>query len=421
MRVILLNQYYPPDVAPTGVMLEAVARHLAESGHAVTVICARQAYAERTSPAGSEKFDSSQRCDEPGVRVIRLRSLRFGGKSHAGKLLAYLGYYCGVAWRLLWTKADLVVALTTPPYLSVLARAMTKLRGGRHAHWVMDIYPDVMTAHGMLKAGGWRHRFLQALARWGLGGKRCGAVVGLGPDMAAKLQPSLSPGKTPAWVPLWGTAGNLPEEQEIAALRETRGWKPGEVVLLYSGNMGLGHRFTEVLEAARKFQGEGVRLAFYGGGRRRAEVAAAAAEWTDRMPLSVSGYVDSEDLAAHLAAGDVHLASLEPAWDGTMVPSKLQGIFAAGRPVLFTGSQTSSIGRWIIESGAGWVCPPGDVESHLAAMNEALDPETRARMGAAARGYASRHFDKETNAAQTAALLTGERQGTSFPATGIPA
>lgn len=405
MRVVLLNQYYPPDLAPTGVMLEAVARHLAHCGHSVTILCARQAYARQGG--GTTLGFAATSPSKAGVNVIRLRAFKSGGKSQAGKMLSYLSYYAGVAWRLLWTEADAVVALTTPPYLSVLARGMTKLRGAKHAHWVMDLYPDVMTAHGMLKPGGIVHRFLKAVTRWGFGGNRCVGVVGLGPDMAEKMQRYLSAGRMAAWVPLWGTAGSTPGESEIATLRTARGWRPDEVVFLYSGNMGLGHRFTEVLEAARQFSEAGVRLAFFGGGKKRTEVESAAEKWAGTVQISVSDYVASELLAAHLAAGDVHIASLEPAWDGTMVPSKLQGIFAAGRPVLFTGSPTSSVGRWIIESGGGWVCPAGDVPSHLNALREALDPERRARKGAAARAYAARHFDKDKNVAALAAIFTG--------------
>jgi glycosyltransferase involved in cell wall biosynthesis len=123
---------------------------------------------------------------------------------------------------------------------------------------------------------------------------------------------------------------------------------------------------------------------------------------TPKVPPSTSlhPYVPHDLLAAHLASGDVHLASLEPAWDGMMVPSKLQGIFAAGRPVLFTGSRTCSIGRWILESGAGWVCVPGDIEGHVLAMQQALDPIERSRRGQAALAFAAAHFKQQKNVAQ---------------------
>ena len=88
-------------------------------------------------------------------------------------------------------KPDRIVALTTPPYLSLLARFFSKFHGADHAHWVMDLYPDVMEAHGMLKPGGMLNRVLGALTRWGFGGERCACVLSLGPDMAN------------GWVAIW--------------------------------------------------------------------------------------------------------------------------------------------------------------------------------------------------------------------------
>ena len=55
MHLVFLNQYYPPDVAPTGVMLEAVVEELARQGHAVTVLCAAGGYA-----GGGEEVISEQ-------------------------------------------------------------------------------------------------------------------------------------------------------------------------------------------------------------------------------------------------------------------------------------------------------------------------------------------------------------------------
>ncbi len=403
MHIVLLNQYYPPDIAPTGVMLESVADSLIRQGHKVTVICAS---------AGKEK--GRTRSGAGGPRVIRLAGWRPGRHTLPGKLLGYVLYYSGVAWRLLWTRADVIVALTTPPYLSLLARFFSRLRGTRHAHWVMDLYPDVMVAHGMLKAGSFRHRFLAALTRWGFGGKRCAAVVTLGPDMAERVNALLPAGRTAAWVPLWGTAEESAGREEVAGLRQSRGWQPGDVVFLYSGNMGLGHRFVDIISAA-KLAGEGtVRLAFFGKGKRRPEIETLLKDWPGG-PHSVEGYVKREDLAAHLATGDVHLASLESSWDGTMVPSKLQGIFEAGRPVLFTGSRNSSIGRWILQSGAGWVCEPGDVAGHVAAMREALAPDVRAEKGEAARAFALEYFDQAKNSHGIAALFAGDTRSATAP------
>ncbi len=222
MHLVFLNQYYPPDAAPTGVMLQAVAEECARQGHQVTVICADGGYAGGGGVVGSRLSVVSEDGEEEelsvvscslserklasaqaqpttdnrqpttpsptSLRIHRLPATRFGRGTFVGKLLDYASYYVGVAWRLgtMNPRPDRIVALTTPPYLSVLARAVSKLRGADHAHWVMDLYPDVMVAHGMLAEGGWKHRLLAGIARWGFGGRRCAAVLTLGPDMAAR-------------------------------------------------------------------------------------------------------------------------------------------------------------------------------------------------------------------------------------------
>jgi len=251
------------------------------------------------------------------------------------------------------------------------------------------------------------------------------------------------------------------------ALRRARGWGDEELVVMYSGNMGLGHRFGEILAAAgsagvvggslsdkrqdkktqdarqeedsniehptsniqRRTQEDcgnepgrdaqapsppdtrhpttfpPLRFVFFGGGKRRDEVA----KYADAHPdagIELHDYAPADQLLAHLQSADVHLASLEPAWSGTMVPSKLQGIFAAARPVIFIGSAESSIGRWVLESGGGWVVAAGDIGGLLAALEQARDPVERANRGRAAMDFAEEHFDQRRNVARVAAILT---------------
>lgn len=432
MHFVFLNQYYPPDAAPTGVMLEGVVEELARQGHEVTVICAEGGYA---APSKSEKgevrsgsADPESTIDNPRskIRVVRIRALRFGRGTFAGKLFDYLSYYLGLAWSLLWLRPgpDRIVALTTPPYLSVLARLFSKLKGGDHAHWVMDLYPDVMMAHGMLHEGGMPCRLLNFFASWGFGGSRCAAVVTLGPDMAERVGAHVGAGPKVEWVPLWGSAGKSApasvlldgDEEKISQgwrlLREKRGWSDDELVVMYSGNMGLGHRFGEVCEAAKLLdaaEGTGrqkTRFVFFGDGKRKGELANFSGKHPE-LAFELHDYAPADSLNEHLKSADIHLVSLDGQWTGTMVPSKLQGIFEVGRPVIFVGSRKSSIGMWILESGGGWVVEPEDVRGLAAAVNEAMDTELRRQRGDAAAAFAAVRFSKQSNAASLANLFQG--------------
>lgn len=402
MHVVFINQYYPPDVAPTGVLVRRVAEEMVALGHEVTVICGTSGY------GGANQSGEMPSQGRNEVAVHRMKATRFGRSHVAGKVLDYLSFYvlsgvCLMRMR----KPDVVISLTTPPYLSVLGRLGSFLRGAKHSHWVMDLYPDVLDAHGAFKRPFRGHSLLRVLAKLGWGGQRNIGVLTLGPDMRERTAKYVPPSVPQTWIPLWGTAEENAEPaiEEVDNLRKTRGWQPGQLVLMYSGNMGLGHRFPEFLEASAIVP-EDVKIVFFGRGKRRTEIEAFQAKHPRKVELH--DYVRSDDLAAHLRSADVHLVSLEPSWDGTMVPSKLQGIFAAGRPVIFVGSGTSSTGRWIVESGAGWVIAPGDIGALGSAIKEAADPAERKRRGRLAQDYALLHFDARTNGRAAALFLLGE-------------
>lgn len=408
MHLVFLNQYYPPDAAPTGTMLERVVEELVKAGHGVTVICAKGGYANRER-GGADHQGS-------GEKIIRVGATSFGRRSFLGKLADYGSFYVGVAWALarLGQRPDRIIALTTPPYLSILARIFSRLHRAEHAHWVMDLYPDVMEAHGMLRKGGMLHRLLRTLTRWGFGGDRCACVLSLGPDMSRRVQYYLEDGKESEWVPLWSNStSDAPAEEEVNRLRTARGWRDDELVVMYSGNMGLGHLFDEILAVAEHDSaqrgedagGSHRRFVFYGGGKRRVEMERFIEKYPD-SPVELHDYVEGKDLRAHLASADVHLVSLRPEWDGTMVPSKLQGVFAVSRPVIFIGSADSSIGQWVSESGGGWVVGPGDEEALQSAIHEACDPDERSRRGQLAGEYGMGYFESTRNASQVADLLS---------------
>ena len=411
MNFVFLNQYYPPDAAPTGTMLVRVVQKIVEAGHEVTVVCAKGGYASKviSDDAGKEANEFEQ----VGVRVVRVGATSCGRGSFVGKLVDYVSFYLGVVMALarLSDHPDKIIAMTTPPYLSILARLFSRVHGCRHAHWVMDLYPDVMVAHGMLKTESVLHRLLAALACWGFGGQRCSEVISLGPDMARRVASYLDSGKISPWVPLWsGSKTSQVEHEQVVSLRKSRGWNESDLVVMYSGNMGLGHLFDEILEVGQSGVSGGihgercVRFAFFGGGKRRAEIEGFISAHPS-APVELHDYVDAKDLDAHLASADVHLVSLRPEWDGTMVPSKLQGVFAAGRPVIFVGSEESSIGQWVLESGGGWVVRPGDVDALKAAITEASQADECDRRGALAHSFGMEYFDEDINADRVATLM----------------
>lgn len=381
-------------------MLRDVAEEMVARGIRVTILCSKGGY----SGKGEEEQDVGS---SDKVEVVRVPTFRFGRRTLIGKLCDYASFYLIAFWYALIVKGKptCYVSLTTPPYLGVLARLVSKLRRAYHAHWVMDLYPDVMVAHGILNEGSMKEKVLRSLSHWGFGGKRNQGTVSLGPDMAEKIMTGHGVSQCEE-IPLWsGIALDQSAEEMGRLLRKKRGWEE-KIVFLYSGNMGLGHRLGEFISLAKEnAHTSQVHFAFYGGGKRRKEVEEVLHR-RDGLPLELGDYVPEEQLAGHLLSSDVHLASLEPSWDGCMVPSKIQGIMASGRPVIFVGSQKSSIGQWILESGSGWVVSPGDLDGLRLAFQEAQDEGERARRGAAALSFSEKMFSKQINVRRYADFFT---------------
>ena len=74
-------------------------------------------------------------------------------------------------------------------------------------------------------------------------------------------------------------------------------------------------------------------------------------------------YQDRSCLGESLGAGDLHFVSLRNGFEGLVVPSKVYGIMAAARPVVYQGSQKSDIGYMIAEKGIGVIVSEGDVNA----------------------------------------------------------
>jgi colanic acid biosynthesis glycosyl transferase WcaI len=411
MRILLLNQFYPPDVAPTGWYLHGLARALVRRGHSVKALCSQRSYDGKVSFPRRENLD--------GVEVSRLPATGFGRRGFVGKIADYCSFYGSLATALLLdrSKPELILSLTTPPYIGLLGKAAAGKCRCRHAHWIMDLYPDVMFAHKMARDNGLIFRFLRKLTRFQLRGAQ--AVLSLGPNMAehvAAYTRNGEPASSVSWVPLWSDPELAPwDENRTNSLRAERGWDGKDVVFLYSGNMGLGHRFGEFLEAARRLGQAGPRWVFGGGGKRRSEIEAFARS-NPEAHIEFLGYVPQPRLREHLCSADVHLASLDSAWQGLMVPSKLQGSFAAARPVLFVGGRQCETAAWIQESGGGWIVDQDDLDGLLQAIKQALNPDERQRRGQAALEFARKNFQMSENCARIAQLLEGGVNGEKLKA-----
>lgn len=247
MRILLLNQFFWPDSAATSQLLTDLARSLAADGHDVVAICSGRA--GYTIPAGS--------LDAPSVRIHRVKGLAFS-RGPIGRILSYLSFYIAASARaLLVPRPDVVLALTTPPLISLLGRVLKLFRGCRFYIWEMDVYPDVATDLNYFKAGGAIDRIVGILADHAR--KQADGVIALGECMKDRLMRRSIP-ESRIFV-----SDNWADGKAIKPL--PRPGDPGELVVLYSGNLGLAHDLDTCKGALERIEADNrFRFIFSGSG-----------------------------------------------------------------------------------------------------------------------------------------------------------
>jgi colanic acid biosynthesis glycosyl transferase WcaI len=250
MRVLFLNQYFPPDPAPTGILFREIADELVRAGHTIDFVDAAQEYR-----GGQQKGGRMRR------ELAALRRMLAAGKARA--------------------RPDVVVSGTSPPCLAVVGDRIARKHRARHIHWAMDVYPEIAAALGEIRASSLIARFTGWLV--GRAYRRCDKVVALDADMASALRKHRV---EPAIIRPWVFRSIL--EQSLTHAEPEHPW-----TWIYSGNLGRAHEWETLLHAQQLLEQRGVdaRLLFQGGGpswplarARAAKLRLRNVEWRDYLP-----------------------------------------------------------------------------------------------------------------------------------------
>ena len=390
MRILLVNQFFWPDSSATSQMLTDLARGLAERGHEVYAISADGGYNLASKDAA------------PAVRICRVKTSRFS-RGRVGRVVSYLSFYFLATFRALsLPRPDLVVTLTTPPLLSLLGTALKALRGSRHFIWEMDVYPDVAIDLNYLKAGGMTDQVTGWLADFSR--RRADGIVALGECMKRRL---VDRGVDEAHI---FVAENWADGTAIQPI--PRRAERAQLVLLYSGNLGLAHDLDTLARAILELKDDDrFRFVFVGSGGRQQELMSLIAAHNLRF-VDVRPYVDRSSLGESLSTGDIGLVTQRDVCCGSVVPSKVYGLMAAGRPILFVGPRAATPADLVQRFNCGWHVDCGDVAAltHLL-LRLANHPEEVTRAGRNARKALLQHFDLPIGVARLAGILGADSIG----------
>jgi glycosyltransferase involved in cell wall biosynthesis len=397
-RIVFAEQFYYPEAWGGAQLLRDLTTHLSAGGCAVEVVCGSDPYVPEV--AGDEAEDPRAR----GV-VIRKTPRLFGGDIHRLKLLKHLVFYaCCLPLLLLRRRPAVFVTQTNPPLLVPLVTIVALLHRRPSVIIAQDVYPELLFAHGMLRANGIAGRLLRRLFGWSY--RRAAKVVALGEVMRQRLIEKGAPPERVEVISNWATGAVAVDPAKADELRAEWGLE-GHFVILYSGNIGISHDVETPIAALKVLldRSPNVRLVFMGKGTRLAAAKHAAARAGVAHAVQFRPLVPSSRLPQALAVAQVALVTLREGFEGLVVPSKLFGYMSRALATIYVGPPSDA--ELVLRASGGGICQRNGAAAATAeAIRFLIDnPEQLRSMGAAAARYYESHLSRAIGLAKHARLI----------------
>jgi len=381
-RLLVLNEYYWPGLEATARLLAELCEALAEE---VDVTVLTGALRGRPELPGKER--------RRGVEIVRVRSTTFDRAQLPARAANYVSYL-GLAMQagLSAPRPDAVLCMTDPPIVGNVALVVARRFRSPLVVISQDVFPEIAVELGRLDSRPLAS-LLRVLVRFYL--ERADRVVAIGETMRQRLEDKGADRSRLRVIPNWvDTVELTPQPRDNPWARRHK--LHDRFVVMHSGNVGHAQNLDALVRAGTFLRDlRRLRILIVGtGARHHALVALARRLEADRV--SFMSYQPRELLSQSLSAADVHVIGLAPGLAGYVVPSRILGVLAVGRPVIVAADDRSEVARIVREAECGFVVPPARPELLAGAIRDAYaGRDELAEMGRRGREWVERQAGRE--------------------------
>ena len=380
-HLLVLNQYYAPGVEATAHLLTEICEALAES-YEVTVITGRL--------LGHEDEPDYERRN--GVEVIRVHSTAFDRSGIFQRGVNYFTYLGRALRRGLGARRpDLVLCMTDPPMVGDVGLLVARRFRVPLVVVSQDVFPEIAVQLRRLRNPllVW---ILDALVKTHL--RRADTVVAIGETMKRRLEAKGVQSERIRVIPNWVDVSTIVPQPRDNVWAKAHGLDD-RFVVMHSGNIGHAQDLESLIMAGKRLEEEAtLSIVLVGFGARRAEHEELVRR-VDAKRVSFLEYQPRELLSQSLSSADVHFVGLGRGLSGYVVPSRLYGILAAGRPVLVGADEDSETAMLVRDVGCGLVVPPGRADLVADAIRSMMTGQhDLLEMGDRGRAWVEAHADR---------------------------
>jgi glycosyltransferase involved in cell wall biosynthesis len=380
-RLLVFNQYYWPGVEATAHLLSELCAALAEEFD-VTVVTGRL-----PQPGGKPG-----RTTHDGVEIVRVRSTAYDRSALHLRALNYATYLAqSLREGLAAERPDVVLCMTDPPIIADVALIVARRFGVPLVVVSQDVFPEIAVELKRLENRAVVEVLRRAIAVYL---ERADRVVAIGETMRERLEHKGAPPERLRVIPNWVDSTVLTPQPRDNDWAIEHGLAD-RFVVMHSGNVGYAQNLDALVRAATFLRDlDRLTIAIVGEGSRRAPLMELA-ELLETDSVYFLRYQPRDVLPLSLSSADVHVVGLARGLSGYVVPSRLYGIMAVGRPVIVAADRSSETAQLVERVGCGVVLPPGRPELLAEEIRRAHDGvHDLEEMGRRGREYVAAEADR---------------------------
>lgn len=387
MRLLILtNHFYPESFRVNDIAFDRVQR-----GDEVTLLTGIPDYPEGHFHKGYSLFKKRVEYVN-GVKVVHVPLIPRGD---GGKFRMALNYASSVfffffyGWyQALFHRYDAVfVHDTSPAFISLPAKTVSKVQKIPLYHWILDMWPESLTAGGI--NGGKFYTLINGMMK-GIY-KRDTEILITSHGFKRLLLEREVPEEKITYLPNWNDdAISSVDESVLPPL-------PDGFIIMFAGNLGFAQNMENLMAAANELKEEkDIHWVFVGDGRKK--------PWMDEYvkghqledTVHLLGRYPIETMGAFFKRADVMLVALNDVIVFNLtLPAKVQAYMAAGKPIL---ANLCGEGADIVKNAnCGWSVSSNDYKELAATASRIakMDKQELAALGKNARRYYETNFSRE--------------------------
>jgi glycosyltransferase involved in cell wall biosynthesis len=387
LRILLVSQYFPPEVGATQSRMQTFAEYLAERGHRVTVIAEFPNHPQGIIPKRYHGRLVEDDRSNP-YRVLRVWVKTSTTKNQASRL-AFYGSFTALAAAVgpLAGRADVVLATSPPLFTGLVGSALARLNRAPFVLDVRDLWPAAAEALEQI-SGAFTMRVASSLEQWLY--REAATVVAVTRPFCVHVDHLRDRAPGTVLIPngtlelFFETSGNGNVPHSLLDV-------PDDAFLVtFAGTHGIAQALPSVLDAAERVD-DRVHFAFVGEGPAKEGLIQEALR-RDLKNVHFRSQVPTAEIPRVLAASDALLVPLSghEVFDD-FVPSKMIDFMASGKPIILSARGESA--RLLNRAEAGLVAAPEDAQALVEAVHWLSNhPHEAGAMGVRGREFARRRL-----------------------------